>query len=71
MRQPFPPQDARRQQLVVDGEERARTVEDANASRGERAERPEPVLDTVQRVGDVEPADRGVGSTEQAPPARA
>ena len=65
MRQPFPPQDARRQQLVVDGEERARAVEDANASRGERAERPEAVFDAVQRVGDVEPADRSVGAVEQ------
>ena len=47
-----------RQQLVVRGQQRAGAVEDADAARGERAERPEPVLDAVEPVDDVEPAER-------------
>ena len=46
------------QQLVVRCEQRPGAVEDDDAPRGERAERPEAVLDAVETIDDVEPAER-------------
>ena len=48
---------ARGEQLVVRREQRARSVEHTDTARGKRAERPQPVLHTVEPVGDVEAAE--------------
>ena len=53
------------QQLVVRREQRAGAVEHDDAARGERAERPEAVLDAVEAVDDVEPAERDRSRLQQ------
>ena len=58
--QPGTPEQARGQELVVDGQERACVVEDGDAARGEHPEGPEPVVDPVERRTDIEPAERSV-----------
>ena len=64
MRKPGAKQEPGGQKLVVGGEQRARPVERADAAGRERAERPEPVLDAVERRQDVEPPERGVAVLE-------
>ncbi len=64
MRKPGAKQEPGGQKLVVGGEQRAGPVERADAAGRERAERPEPVLDAVERREHVEPAERGVAVTE-------
>ena len=64
MRQPLSLEETCRQQLVVDSEQGSGAIEHPDTPGGERPERPEPVLDTVQLGRDVEPADRGVARTE-------
>jgi hypothetical protein len=51
---------SRRRQLVVGGDERSRSVEDANARTFESSELPEAGLDPVELVGDVQAADGNV-----------
>ena len=58
VRQPCPLQDLGGQQLVVRREQRPGAVEDDDAACGQRAERPEAVLDAVETVDDVESAER-------------
>ena len=65
MRQARALQDLRRQQLVVRGEQRPRAVENDDAACGQRAECPEPVFDAVERVGDVQPAQRDRSRLQQ------
>ena len=65
MRQARALQDLGRQQLVVRREQRARAVEHDDAARGQRAERPEAVFDAVERVDDVQPAQRNRPRLEQ------
>ena len=65
MRQAPALQDLRRQQLVVRGEQRPGAVENDDAACGQRAECPEPVFDAVERVGDVQPAQRDRSRLQQ------
>ena len=58
VRQTCPLQHLGGQQLVVGREQGAGAVEHENSARGERAERPEAVLDAVEPLDDVEPAER-------------
>ena len=64
MRKPGAKQEPGGQKLVVGGEQRTRPVERADAAGRERAERPEPVLDAVERRQDVEPPERRVAVLE-------
>ena len=64
MRKPGAKQEPGGQKLVVGGEQRSCPIERADAAGRERAERPEPVLDTVQRREHVEPAEGGVAVAE-------
>ena len=65
MRQPGAAEDARGEQLVVREDERVWPVEDANAGLLEPFERPEPVLDAVERAAHVEPRERDVATAER------
>ena len=65
VRQPRALQHFCRQELVVGGQQRSGAVEDADAARGQRAERPEPVLDAVEPFDDVEPAERNGARLQQ------
>jgi hypothetical protein len=64
MRKPGVKQEPGGQKLVVGGQQRACPVERADAAGGERAERPEPVLDSVERRQHVEPSQRSVALAE-------
>ena len=64
VREPGPAEEARGQKLVVGGEQEGRPVEHADAAGRENAERPEAVVDAVERRPHVEPTERGVAGAE-------
>ena len=65
VRQPGPAQQARGQQLVVGEDDRVRPVQHPDARLVEPLERPEPVLDPVERLAHVEPRERDVPAAER------
>jgi hypothetical protein len=64
MRKTVTAQDPGGEQLVVPREERPGIVQDVHSTGGERSERPEAVVDSVERGGAVESAERPVSGTE-------
>jgi hypothetical protein len=57
-------EEASGEELVVGREERRRFVQDGDTPSGERAERPESVVDAVERRQDVQAPERGVTRLE-------
>ena len=58
-------QHLRGQELVVRRQQGTGTIEDADVPRRERPQRPEPVLDAVEAVDDVQPTERDGAGLEQ------
>jgi hypothetical protein len=51
-------------ELVVSGEQGRRVVQHVNAARGKSTERPQPIVDPVERRQNIEPPERAVARTK-------